>query len=313
MNDKSLNGKQAPAPTEPAAPVSPETPETQPAINSVGTMLADRFAEIEKAKAAEATPEPEATPQLEPTQEPEPVIEPELEPEPEPELELVEEPEEIPELAKLPPEVQASINKRIGKITAIRKAAEEKIKVLELEKLELEGKLKNSGLSFDEAMAVTKAGLPAEYLNADEAKLVAKEQFLSKEVAWAFENLDGATIGDKEYSAKDMRRYYLRLKEEHDALMPQASALLKDRLTQYQQDLKTARDLRAKKAKLAAAPAKPPPPVKPATAIPPAATRKPLVSQSQAVKPTFDPDAMMKEGVTTDKLQEALERQFTRG
>lgn len=338
MSDKSLDGQKAQgkATEAPDTPAAPASQDEALGMNTVGAMLEGRFAEIERKASAAASEESTTTEAIAPTpDEPEQADEAEAdEPEAEEEVDAEEQDGEAdeqaeesddadeaeeteaeqsgdPDLKELPPQVQAKINKKIGKLTARAKSAEETLEQIKAENQELKARAENRGLTFDEAMAVTKAGIPPDYLAKEEATVIQEEQFLRDEANWAFANLDGAEIDGKEYSAEQMRRYYLTLKAKHEAIQPKASQLIKEKLTQYQEDLKAARELRARKAKLKDAVVEKKAQAKPGTPPPPpAANRKPPVSASKPGRHVFDAEALSREGVTTQSLEQALTRAF---
>lgn len=300
-------------PTTEAAPGN--DPAASPsAENSVEQMLRTRFEQQQPAAEPEPTKEGATAEGEQPPAEPtEPTT-----PEPTENEDAIK----ADEIKGITPEVQEAVNRRIDKITAKRKAAEERATAAETEREELRAKLTEleQKASQQDGAEAAKIGLPPEYVSKDEATLIAKAQFLKTEKDWAFEHLDGfdgdGTEANPRRTAQEMRKYYTKVTNDLEELGPKANALLAERRKQFLEDLRAGRELRLKKT-AAPAPAQPAtPPAVPAApktpVVPPSTIRRPPVSVQRTQRQTFDPVQKAREGVDAKGLQELMEGSFTR-
>lgn len=260
------------------------------------------------AEGTEATEATEATAQAEAAEETE-ATEPEQH----------EEQFEEGELPGVRAETQEKINKRIGKVTAKRKEAEEaaqaalaKAEEAEKRATEAESRLKDSELK--EAFAL---GIHPSYLTKDELAVLKQDRELAKGEAWLLDHFDGYEGTDEKtdpsYSAKQIRTRYREIQEQRRPIAARAELLRSERLQQMLADMEAGRKLRlGGKAPSGAEPAAAAP-VKKALPKPPAlpgaggsAAGKPPVS---ATKPSaaFDAKRVMDAGGGKEALAQELE------
>lgn len=204
-------------------------------------------------------------------------------------------PEEPEKIEGVSPEAQAKINKRIAQLTAKAKSAEERA-------AELEAKLEEKKPAVD----TTGLGVAPEYLSTDEAALIKRRNQLDEFSTWLIDHFDegyegGGTADNPSYTPQQIRRRYEEVTRERLKIGARAEAILAERRTQMEADLKEGRRLRMererlkKTGKLA---------VKSTPAAPARAPGKPVLAPK--ARATFDTKKLMEEGPTPD----ALTRQF---
>jgi hypothetical protein len=203
-------------------------------------------------------------------------------------------------IAGLKPEVQAKVNRRIDKLTAKRKSAEERAAKAERE-LET---LRASQARTDEAARaeIVALGVHPDYISADEAKVVGESRKLAGEMRVLFENLDGT----QEYSAAQIRAKYFDLSQRHQQLAGRAQAILDRAADRQLAHMRAGRQMEQGGAQAPArAPAAVPPASRPVarTAVAPQAARTPPVSATRGRK-GFDLKRVM-EAPSADALEAA--------
>jgi hypothetical protein len=151
------------------------------------------------------------------------------------------------EIPGLKPEIQASVNQRIGKVVARQKAAEEKAAEAEAKVTQLQEQRD----AVDRAEAF-KLGLHPEYLSKDEVEVMKKDSSLAAAEKWLLENFDGyegdGTAENPKYTAGQVRMRYAEVKEERAILGSQAAAIRGRAMKELLEDLKAGRQLRLSKA-----------------------------------------------------------------
>lgn len=144
-----------------------------------------------------------------------------------------EEEEEEAEPKGLTPEAQQAVDRKIGKLTAKRKEAEEKAETFqaqaETEKQradELQSKLEES--FAEQALSL---GFAPQFLEKQELDVLKKDDELAQQERFFFENLDGYEDPNsgKEYTAKQMRSFYMEVREHRAKVSGQVSAIRSQR------------------------------------------------------------------------------------
>jgi hypothetical protein len=214
------------------------------------------------------------------------------------------------EIEGLPERSLRKINKRIGKLTRRRKEAEERAAAAQARLTEIEAQ--NATLSSEHIQGAFAMGIPPEYVNEQEVKLLSRVQYLQDVRDWCLENFDGyegdGSERDPSYTAKDIRRRYAEVDRELQSKSPQAIVLRTERLKQALEDQCSGRELRLRGNAPEKKPApKPPEPPK----VPRAgktAGKTPPVSAGKP-KSGFDSKAVM-ENPSSDALEREYEKVF---
>jgi hypothetical protein len=163
--------------------------------------------------------------------------------------EATESGDETEPIAGLDPAIQESINKRIGKEIAKRKA-------LETELAQLKGNVAAPSTT-DEAFVkeAVAMGIHPDYLTKDELAVVKQDQELSEASKWLLDHWDGyeGTAGnqnDPAFTASEIRARYHSTQNELSRIKARAYAI-QDRVAQeMQNDLAEVRKRRSEKSKL---------------------------------------------------------------
>lgn len=179
--------------------------------------------------------------------------------------------EKTNERGALPPEVQAAIDKRIGKITAKQKAAEEEAQRLREELKALRQKAEEA-----EAAKIAHLGVPPQFFSAEEKAAVqeaeaaqSKAESNAEYFAELAEKGEDADVGGRTYTAAQCRRFSLEWAKRagsaegrKEAIVERARAAMVEKLKKLESPDASRPAVRAAPAKPAASAAssEPPPP-----------------------------------------------------
>jgi hypothetical protein len=205
----------------------------------------------------------------------------------------------------LPDDVQEAVNRRIGKITAKRKEAEEKAESLGKRNAELEKMLNESF-----AEHAFRHGLAPHVVSADEVKLLNKDAELAEQEKFFLENFDGYTDSEgKEYSAGQMRKWYMEAREERSKILGRVQNIRTEKsdLLKRAIEVGLAEILRREKSPDLTPKAKSREPRAKPPAVPAPSRSAPGKPPSDNRKPGFDRDALKNGNYTPDALEKSFE------
>jgi len=157
--------------------------------------------------------------------------------------------EDDPEVKKLPDHVQEKINKRISKVVAKQKDAEERAESAEARAVEAEEKLKETEtrMSDAERQEAYKLGIHPDYLEKDEREIIKHAEELEQAEDWLFEHLDGYEAeksDERSYTAAEIRRRYNQVRRELMKVGARAEGLRSERMKLMLEDMRAGRELR---------------------------------------------------------------------
>jgi hypothetical protein len=210
---------------------------------------------------------------------------------------------------KLSPAAQAAVDKRIGKIVAKQKAAEERVSAVEQERDALKAEVEQTrSMVSDKAVlaAAEAAGVLPKYLTKDDAEMFkAADKLTLERNYWRDRAREGGcTIGGKEYTADDCKDFAEQKNDSLADLTPDVKA----RRREIAKTIRSRLELgdAAYAAKWVPGAAKPAQATTTATAAggkPPAKPDDPTPTRQPPPTPEFDKVA------STDDLAEAIYRQ----
>lgn len=209
---------------------------------------------------------------------------------------------------KLSPAAQAAVDKRIGKIVAKQKAAEERVSAVEKERDALKSEVEQTrSLVTDKAVlaAAEAAGVLPKYMAKEDADLFKQADKVSGERDfWRAHARDGgATVGGKEYDADTCKQFADMKNDELADLLPDVKVRRREIAKTIRSRLELGDAAHAAKW-VPGAPAKPVAPVVPAAGgKPPAKSEDPSPTRQPPAVPEFDNVA------STDDLAESIFRQ----
>lgn len=120
------------------------------------------------------------------------------------------------------------VQKRIDKLTAQKKEALEAVESLKERIQTLESKLEEVATERDESPARQAPPVDDAFGNVWDSAKIADERAKAKQVKrWCEDNPDGAVVGDKEYSAQDIRNIRRKAEDALDEGIPQREAFLR--------------------------------------------------------------------------------------
>lgn len=167
--------------------------------------------------------------------------------------------EKTNERGALPPEVQAAIDKRIGKITAKQKAAEEEAQRLREELKALRQKAEDA-----EAAKIAHLGVPPQFFSAEEKTAVQEAeaaQLKAESNAEYFAELaekgEDADVGGRTYTAAQCRRFSLEWAKRAGSAEGRKEAIVERARAAMVEKLKKLESPEASRPAVKAAPAKP--------------------------------------------------------
>ncbi len=210
---------------------------------------------------------------------------------------------------RLSPAAQAAVDRRIGKIVAKQKAAEERASTVEKERDALKSEMDQTrALVTDKAVlaAAEAAGVLPKYLTREDADLFAKSDKISAEREYwrARSREGGCTVGGKEYDSASCKDFADMKGDELSDLLPDVKARRREIAKTIRSRLELGDAAHA--AKWVPGAAAKPQPAQPAAAAgskPPDRSDDPTPTRQPPPTPEFDKVA------STDDLAEAILRQ----
>ena len=211
---------------------------------------------------------------------------------------------------------QAAVNKRIGKITAKRKEAEEAAEAAEQRATEAETKLAEAetGKSAEEFAAATNLQLHPDYVSKEEIALIQESDKLIASEEWLAEHLDGyegnGTDADPAYTAQEVRRRHVQVGKRLRSIQSKAESARENASKQMLEDMEAGRAARLGKPSKSApakksAKKKSKPPVVP---VAHSGTRKKPVSAKSKGAKGFSNETFEESGGGKDALVSEYER-----
>ena len=146
----------------------------------------------------------------------------------------------------LPPQVQETVNRRIGKMTAKYRSAEEAAQAATAERDAAQARVTELEAAKDQALAgeAVRLGVHPEYVNEQEVKLLNTYDALMEQQGLLMDSLDdGYTDAQgKTYSREETRRAWREVTQRLSQVAPQAESLKRDRVQQMMRHMRLGRE-----------------------------------------------------------------------
>ncbi len=150
------------------------------------------------------------------------------------------------EIPGLPPHVQETVNRRIGKMTAKQRSAEEAAQAAQAERDAAQARVKELETAKDQALAAeaVRLGVHPEYLSEQEVSLLQNYDALMDQQALLMDSLDeGYTDANgKTHSREETRREWREVTQRLASVAPEAQSLKRDRVQQMMRHMRLGRE-----------------------------------------------------------------------